>query len=174
MTDTSSITLRAASLCDIAFLTELRRASMWNVVTNHYPWIEEAQQERVFLHFESARIICSGNRDIGLLKVIYGSKRVHLCQIQLLPEFQGNGIGSKLISKLQEEVGSSGLPITLSVFRSNPAINLYTRLGFHIATEDSNSFTMIWHSTKGLPNHGVGSDVSKAAVSPTPIELLQK
>jgi len=149
----SSITLRTASPTDIAFLKELRRASMWNVVTNHYPWIEEAQQERVLFHFESARIICSDNRDIGLLKVIYGPKQVHLCQIQLLPESQGKGIGSMLISELQEEAGASGRSIMLSVLRSNPAINLYTRLGFRIHTEDNDSFTMIWHSAETMSNH---------------------
>src|SRR5450631_2946615 len=92
MLEPASFTLRSANPFDIAFLMELRRASMWKVVTNHYPWIEATQLERVLLHFDSARIICSNTRDIGLIKVIYGPKQVHLCQIQLLPEFQRRGI----------------------------------------------------------------------------------
>jgi ribosomal protein S18 acetylase RimI-like enzyme len=145
MTEFQSITLRDANQSDMAFLVELRRLSMARVVTNHRPWIEAAQKERVLVNFESARIICSDDRDIGLLKVVYDPNQVHLCQIQLLPEFQGKGIGTMLISKLQEEVALSGVPISLSVFRSNPALTLYTRMGFCICTDDADSYTMVWH-----------------------------
>jgi len=150
MAETPFITLRAANPHDVAFLMELRRTSMWRVVTNHYPWIEADQLERVLLHFESSRIICSDGRDIGLFKVVYGTNQVQLCQIQLLPEFQGRGIGSMLISQLMKEVGSSVLSITLNVLRSNPAANLYARLGFRIFAEDRNSLIMLWHSTEAF------------------------
>jgi ribosomal protein S18 acetylase RimI-like enzyme len=149
MIEIPTITLRAASSSDLAFLKELRRASMWKVLTKHYPWVEETELERVLIHFESARIIGLGDKDIGLFKVVYGAEHVHLSQIQLLPECQGRGIGSRLISDLQEEVGLLGLSITLNVFRSNTAIDLYLRLGFRIHAEDRHSFTMIWNSTSG-------------------------
>jgi ribosomal protein S18 acetylase RimI-like enzyme len=152
-----SITLRAANQSDMTFLVELRRLSMARVVTNHRPWIEAAQKERVLLHFESARIICSGDRDIGLLKVVYDPNLVHLCQIQLLPEFQGKGIGTMLITKLQDEVASSGVPISLNVFRSNPALHLYARMGFCICAEDADSYTLVWHPS-GTSSHGDDTD----------------
>ena len=157
MTELQSITLRDANQSDMPFLVELRRLSMARVVTNQLQWIEAAQKERVLVHFESARIICSDGRDIGLLKVVYGPNLVHLCQIQLLPEFQGKGIGTMLIGKLQQEVESFGVSISLSVFRSNPALNLYTRKGFCICADDADSYTMVWHPS-GISNHGDDGD----------------
>jgi ribosomal protein S18 acetylase RimI-like enzyme len=124
---------------------------------NHRPWIEAAQKERVLVHFESARIICSDDRDIDLLKVVYDQNLVHLCQIQLLPEFQGKGIGTMLIAKLQDEVASSGVPISLSVLRSNPALNLYTRMGFRISADDADSYTMVWQPS-GTSSHGADAN----------------
>lgn len=149
------IVLRTASQEDVEFLKELRRASMWQVVTNHYLWIEEDQLERVMVDFECAQIICTDDQDIGMLKVVYGPKQVQLCQIQLLPKYRSRGIGSMLITKLQEGASASSVSISLNVFRSNPAIKLYTRLGFNISSENDNMFTMVWHPDKNITNREV-------------------
>jgi len=106
--------------------------------------------------FECAQIICTDDQDIGMLKVVYGPKQVQLCQIQLLPEYRGRGIGSMLIAKLQEGASASGISISLNVFRSNPAIKLYMRLGFNIDSENDNMFTMVWYPNKVITNQEVG------------------
>jgi ribosomal protein S18 acetylase RimI-like enzyme len=144
------ITLRTANQADIEFLIALRRASMWDAVNRIYPWVEEEQRERVLANFESAQIVCKEKRDIGLLKVAFSNEHVQLHQIQLLPEWQGKGIGCRLISNLQEEACSKGIPVLLNVFRTNSAIKLYTRLGFRVFNEFGIFYKMIWHPAENM------------------------
>ena len=134
------ITFRSAETEDLEFLRALRFSTMREVVLRHKPWRGGEQDERVVAHFDCARIIQAAGRDIGLLKVVRRPDQVELVQIQLLPEFQGQGIGTKVIESLQEE----DLPIVLSVYASNRALNLYSRLGFKIVARFEHSYTLRW------------------------------
>ena len=144
MIDRNQITLRTASAADEGFLVQLRRVTMYQVVTNHFLWDDEAQHQRVMLNYESARVIRMGNLEIGLFKVVYSASEVHLSQIQLMPKYQGMGIGTKLISVLQTGCTQTKMPITLHVFRSNPALRLYLKLGFNITSSDADGHMMQW------------------------------
>ncbi|HVT29342.1 MAG TPA: GNAT family N-acetyltransferase [Lacipirellulaceae bacterium] len=139
-----TISLRAVVERDIPFLESLRRTTMRQVIENHYPWSDAAQRERVLSHLEYARIISCEGSDIGLLKVVSSDTEIHLSQVQILPAYQGRGIGRRLIRKILEEAASSKLPITLHVLRSNRAISLYRALGFVVSKEDEHFLFMQW------------------------------
>lgn len=134
------ITFRSAKDTDLKFLRALRLATMREVVRRHKPWRESEQDERVLAHLDCARIIQAEGRDIGLLKVVRKLDEVELLQIQLLPEYQGRGIGTEVIESLKNE----RLPIVLGVYASNRALNLYSRLGFKIVERLEHSYTMRW------------------------------
>jgi ribosomal protein S18 acetylase RimI-like enzyme len=53
-----------------------------------------------------------------------------ILDIALLPEHQGQGIGTALLQEIMEEATVEGKPIRLHVEPTNPARRLYTRLGF--------------------------------------------
>ena len=58
---------------------------------------------------------------------------LYIHEIQLLPEYQGRGIGTAVVQRVIEQGASSNLPITLSVVPANPrAQSLYERLGFEV------------------------------------------
>jgi GNAT superfamily N-acetyltransferase len=63
-----------------------------------------------------------------------------LVDISLLPAYRGQGFGTALISSLQAENNS----IRLHVLKSNPALNLYQRLGFVFKSEDELYLEMEW------------------------------
>jgi ribosomal protein S18 acetylase RimI-like enzyme len=67
---------------------------------------------------------------------------IFLSQIELLPAFQGQGIGSQLITDLMDEARQQNLPITLQVLKVNPAQRLYQRLGFVVTGETATHFLM--------------------------------
>jgi ribosomal protein S18 acetylase RimI-like enzyme len=138
------LSLRQATSSDLLFLIQLRRITMYRVVMNHGSWHEDVQRDRVVAHFEFARIIQWRGRDVGLFKVVDAENEVELVQIQILPEFQCKGIGTQLVTKLQEECADAGKPITLCVLHSNPAFALYARLGFEVIGSDSHLHTMRW------------------------------
>ena len=63
-----------------------------------------------------------------------------LVDIALLPEFRNLGLGASILRSLQAE----GKKITLHVIRSNPAVNLYQRLGFIFVGEEAFYSKMEW------------------------------
>ena len=56
--------------------------------------------------------------------------RIEIRHIEILPEFQGKGLGSQIIRDILAEGRKAGLPVTLTVLSLNPARRLYERLGF--------------------------------------------
>jgi GNAT superfamily N-acetyltransferase len=141
---TTDYSLRAASSSDIPFLVDLRVITMGTTILKHQPWIAAEQIARVHYRFDCARVITLRAQDIGLWKVASDSSMTELIQVQLLPEFQGLGIGTHLIRRLQEECRLAMRPIKLHVFASNPALKLYERLGFRVADQDEHSFQLLW------------------------------
>lgn len=144
MSSAQFISLRPAVEADIPFLESLRQITMRSLIENHYAWDDQTQRARVLAHFDCAQIVVVDGCDIGLFKVVHGIADLHLSQIQLLPTYQGQGIASTLIRKLQDEILPSGFPITLHVLRSNRAISLYRRFGFVVEHEDEHFFFMKW------------------------------
>ena len=62
------------------------------------------------------------------------------------PDRRGLGIGTALLSALIDEATQSHIPaLSLSVEHDNPAVRLYTRLGFTITDDATGAWTMIRH-----------------------------
>ena len=62
--------------------------------------------------------------------------------IAVQPEARGKGVGTQLMSRLLEEAGNRYETISLSVSEENPAMRLYSRLGFEIDGKDRTSIRM--------------------------------
>jgi ribosomal protein S18 acetylase RimI-like enzyme len=85
------------------------------------------QQQYQFSYPNAARQIIEHNGlPVGRLIVDRSANETLLVDIALLSEFRNLGIGTSLLCDLLAE----GNKVTLNVIRSNPAANLYQRLGF--------------------------------------------
>jgi ribosomal protein S18 acetylase RimI-like enzyme len=84
-----------------------------------------------------------------------------LVDIALLPEFRNRGLGTSLLRALQAD----GKKIVLHVIRSNPAAELYQRLGFVFVGEESFYTQMEWSSeaARGFPWPGLCVPVYRPA-----------
>ncbi len=69
---------------------------------------------------------------------------LRLVDIAVLPEYQGLGIGTATLLRLQSEADRHGVALRLSVRASNRALKLYTRLGFSIFAQGGVSLEMVW------------------------------
>lgn len=67
---------------------------------------------------------------VGRLWVVRGEHELRLVDVTLLPALRGRGLGTGVLRSLQEEAARAGKPLRLHVTRNNPALRLYTRLGF--------------------------------------------
>ncbi|MEC8339410.1 MAG: GNAT family N-acetyltransferase [Nanoarchaeota archaeon] len=91
------------------------------------------------------KVLIEGDSLVGfsIFKII--EKKLHIINLQVKKECQGKGYGSKLITDLIETAQINNLDfVSLTVFKNNPTLKLYEKLGFSIASEgrEKNSFIM--------------------------------
>ncbi len=121
--------LRPAKEADRDFLFDLHRRAMRDYVELLWGWDEVAQQRLFDERFVSLQyqVIQADGEDIGVLQLRDRPGEVVLDLIELLPAWQGKGIGTAIIRSLLAQ----GKAVSLRVLTSNPrAAALYERLGF--------------------------------------------
>jgi len=148
-----TFSLRQASEEDLPFLFKVSTDAMRPVVETLNPDREfdmEQELAKYSKKFEPEKIevIQYHGQDVGRLRVVRSLESIYVGGIQILPEFQGNGIGTALFKELVEESNSTNIPIVLEVHDVNEAaISFYTKLGF-IAGEKVENQTVMRY----LPN----------------------
>ncbi|MBI1872877.1 MAG: GNAT family N-acetyltransferase [Acidobacteria bacterium] len=108
---------------------------MRDVIENTWGWDEAWQRrdfDRRFREYLTSIIECDG-RAVGGLLLEWKPDSLYIHELQLLPEYQSQGIGTGGIGKAIEQAAARRLPVTLSVVPANPrAQHLYERLGFKV------------------------------------------
>ncbi|CZF82431.1 ribosomal-protein-alanine N-acetyltransferase [Grimontia celer] len=140
------INLRKATESDMDFLFELRDLTMRKYLEQvGMPTSRENYEARIRYQFDCAQIIEFSGKRIGLLKATYSPEENiwKLVQIQIHPDYQGRGIGERIIKNLLGVVKETNATVQLSVIKSNPAQQLYSKLGFIRADELEQEFIMI-------------------------------
>lgn len=95
-------------------------------------------------------VIVQEQRSIGRLYVDRREQEIRVMDVALLPAWRGQGIGTDLMRKLQEEARASGRAVSLHVERNNPrAFAWYRRLGFEPVWQNETHTFMVW--PKGTP-----------------------
>jgi len=138
------ISLRVVGPDDRPFLERLYRALRWDEFAPT-GWPDAAksaflasqfdyQQQHYAAAFPAADVwlVEHDGAPIGQFCVDRTTRRLHLVDISLAPEWRGKGIGGALIGALQDEVRAGRAEaVSLNVDRTNPdAQRLYQRLGF--------------------------------------------
>jgi len=100
--DPALLQLRPATPDDREFLWWLHRETMRVFVDRTWGWDDRWQRARFDANFDAAplRIIEYGTRAIGYISVQRRGSEVFLAAIEIAPEFQSQGIGTRLIGIL--------------------------------------------------------------------------
>ena len=125
--------LRPATNADYDFLYRLNKTTMRPVVEKTWGWDEAYQQTHFKQYFTliDTFVITVAEADIGKLQVEKNRDTIFLTSIQILPEYQRNGIGTAIIQTLMDAAKTYRLEITLQVLKANSAARrLYEKLGF--------------------------------------------
>jgi ribosomal protein S18 acetylase RimI-like enzyme len=132
-----TLNLRTATEDDRAFLYELHRVTMRDVIDQTWVWDEQWQRadfDRRFAEYAVSIIQLDGQRVGGLCQERKPDS-VYIHEIQVLPEYQRRGIGTAVVKEVIELSASCKLPVTLSVVPANErAKRLYERLGFEVTS----------------------------------------
>ncbi|MGW6280027.1 N-acetyltransferase family protein [Kribbella sp. NPDC055071] len=145
--------LRPATPDDVAFLTEVVIEATRAQGRLSPEFAEPAVQARFAAwHLESIEdpatdvsVIELDGIPVGRLRVSRSPESIELNGIQLLPSAQNQGIGTAIITQLQSEAASTGVPLDLGVEHDNAdARRLYNRLGFHQIGKDDKEAKLRW------------------------------
>lgn len=138
--------LRQATEADYDFLYDLHKTTMREYVEATWGWNEAWQQEYFARKWDPAKrlIIRVDGADAGVLVVEQRADEYYLALIELLPGYQGRGVGTAVITDCLLEAQHLGLPATLHVLKTDTrAIQLYQRLGFTIVAEEEIRYKMV-------------------------------
>ncbi|MEJ2765589.1 GNAT family N-acetyltransferase [Photobacterium sp. MCCC 1A19761] len=125
---------------------EIFKSSMQPVIEAAFGWDEAFQQ-----HYFASRLqpawfywaVFQGER-VGLVCYKHTEQSVHLHLLAVFESWRGQGLGVTITNQLQQEARRAGKPLTLSCFKNNaPAVALYHKLGFAVASEDEHFFDFI-------------------------------
>lgn len=154
----SGLQLRLAHSDDLSFLRELYISSRAAELAC-MPWPDAAKrafcdsqfdlQHRHYLSYAMSgafTIVMLGDEPVGRLYLHWTRAELRIVDIQLLPDMQGQGIGSTLLRWLQSLVPQAGVAtLGLDVLRHNAAAyRLYQRLGFHALEVHGTHVRMAW------------------------------
>lgn len=138
------IQLKPATADDEQFVNDLTRTTMRPYV--EATWSDEPSRENYYFINRfvvgNTSIILHGAEPAGRITVTRGDTEIVLDEIHLLPEFQGHGIGAKMIRELLDEAHTGGKTVALIVLKTNPAKGLYERLGFEVYSETPERYFM--------------------------------
>ena len=83
-----------------------------------------------------------GDLPVGALGVAETDAEIFLSEIQILPEWQNRGIGTKFLASEIERARRLDKPLRLRVLRENSAKRLYERHGFVVSGETETHLLM--------------------------------
>ena len=148
----TSVVLRPATPADSEFCFQLHKAAMGGYITAIWGWDEQRQRDSHTRSFSPGRwqIITADGTDIGMIDVEYRPAEIYLSRIEIHPDYQGRGIGTRLISALLDEAGHKGQDLVLDVLTVNHrAQALYERLGMaEVARHGDNNIKITMRSAR--------------------------
>ncbi len=144
--------LRPANSDDYNFLYELKKKTLKNYISKTWGWDEEWQKDYFSKNFkpELIKIITILGKDIGCISILEEGEQYFLSLIEILPKYQNQGIGTKLIKEILSKAEKNNKLVYLRVLKTdNKAQNLYKRLGFLIEEQTETHIKMIYKDFRG-------------------------
>lgn len=145
------LTKRAANAADYDFLYALHKAAMYESISSTWGWDEAWQRNYFDAKFDPARreiLLWQGKR-IGTLSVQDEGTTLYLALIELLPDFQGRGLGTAIIQELIERTKRQNKDFCLHVLKTNVrARAFYERLGLEVVADEDQKLRMTFASRR--------------------------
>jgi len=134
-----------ARIEDKVFIYQTKCASIKKYVEAIWGWDEAAQlkyfeEDFVLPNFKEVWL---DDRAIGYLEAYENNELINITEIHIVPDAQGKGIGSRIISGVVLEAKERGKKVMLGCFKENDgAVRVYQRLGFKIVDETEAHFVL--------------------------------
>jgi len=139
------ITLKnAASRC---FTQQLTRNNMANYYRQRNILWNQQRFDENWPRYQNYEVHLA-DKVVGVLRISFAERICYIREIQLLPAYQGSGIGGKLLDWVLERSRQQQLEaVRLSVYTNNPARRLYSRKGFTVKQLHQGMYRMQYRLT---------------------------
>ncbi len=137
------ITLHETTEADVPFLEavyastrakELENATQWNAEQKSFFLQQQftAQRQHYLIHYPGAFFgkINFEKQDIGRVYLWENNNDIRIVDISILPEWRNKQIGQKVLTSILNFAADQSKKVSIHVEQFNPALNLYSRLGF--------------------------------------------
>lgn len=154
----NDIALRSTADGDREFLLQVYTVSR-EAELSMTPW-DDAQKRAFAAHQLDAQtytyqvkypnaahdIILYDGKPVGRLYVDRGVEQIAILDITVLPEYRGKGIGTRLVSNLQNEAAATNRSVRIYLEHHNPSQKLFRTLGFEVVPDDGIDLRFEWRS----------------------------
>jgi N-acetylglutamate synthase-like GNAT family acetyltransferase len=140
----SNSRIRRGKTIDESWLFQLFKKTMQDHIDAAWGWEELLQKEgfTTSLPARNFTILELDQQAIACMHLSSKSDHLFLDMILVEPAYQRRGFGSKLFEIAREHARQAGLPIQLSVLKTNPAVKFHQHIGFAVIDEDDHSYKM--------------------------------
>ncbi|WP_127534133.1 GNAT family N-acetyltransferase [Paenibacillus kobensis] len=109
----------------------------------------DMQQRSYAMHYPESKLftVLIQGATVGKLHVADDLEAVTLVDVALLPQYQGQGLGTALVRGLQRYVQEARKPLRLTANAGSRASRLYEKLGFRILEANEVVSRMEWQET---------------------------
>ncbi len=83
-------------------------------------------------------------QDVAAYCVKHRADHIHLAMLVVQAERQGQGLGRRIITHIQQLASARGSEIRLSVLKCNPAHHFYRATGFLVTAQDPDRYQFNW------------------------------
>jgi len=138
---------RTAGDTDSEFLFGLKKAAEYQAVKAVFGWDEALQRKLHNIEFAQKRptIVEVKGQRIGSYLLQEKGNHLYFCRFFLLPDYQGRGIGSKILAQCTTLADENNRLIKLCYLQGNHVGNLYRRFAFEV-THENNEFVYMSRS----------------------------
>lgn len=119
----------------------------------HIRYYKEYKQEHLNEFVKNCKdfikiIVCKGKL-VGVMAVNEcKNNNMFFEYLGIVDEFKNKGIGSSIIKHFMNKAKEENKTLSLQMYKSNPAQNLYLRLGFEIYNTDEKDYYMTYNPLK--------------------------
>lgn len=137
--------LREVTCQDYDFVYDVKKITLKPYIEEIWGWDDRVQKKFCDEGFEveTHMIITYDGEDIGILETNELESRIEIVELQILPKYQGKGIGTSILKDIIEKYKGTSKRIGIGCFKQNGgAKRLYERLGFKLIKETTNHYVL--------------------------------
>lgn len=126
---------------------EIYKSYLRRHIERVFGWDDSFQEKRFSESYKLENLywVIASGEEKALLCYKTGSDAIHIHLILVYDTFQKKGLGSEIMSKLENKAVEKSLNVVLSSFKVNcQANNFYKGRGYLIKSEDENFYSLLY------------------------------